>query len=168
MSEQQPSDVHEGADMDEEAPTLPKSAEDRKAAAALSSVAAASGGDDYYDQRGHDAAKQLDQEALGRAMKRLDISGAATAGGGSSARGSASGSGLCRSAGGSAGGRGAGRDGRGGRGSASAGDAVDKVGVGARTEAPGSGKMTPAEEEEEAERVRRKAIKVDQADVSLL
>lgn len=159
MSEQQPSDVHEGADMDEETPALPASAEDRKAAAALSSVAAASG-DDYYDQGGDHAAKQVDQEALGRAMKRLDISGAATAAGGASARGSAGGSG---GRGGAVGGDNRG----GGRGPAPAADAADNIGAGATT-AAGSGKMTSAEEEEEAERIRRKAIKVDQADVSLL
>ena len=64
--ERQPSNVQEGADVEEETPNLPKSAEDRKAAAALSSVAAR---DDEASQPG----KEVDQEALGKAIKNLDI-----------------------------------------------------------------------------------------------
>ena len=68
MAEPQPPSVHEGADIDDEAPALPKSAEDRKAAAALSSVSA-------RDDDSTEPAKEVDQEALGRAMKNLDVSG---------------------------------------------------------------------------------------------
>ena len=56
---------------DETTQTLPKNAEDRKAAAALSSLnenEIASGGD-----AGHKPPSTADQEALGKAMSRLEI-----------------------------------------------------------------------------------------------
>ncbi|KAI9682119.1 MAG: hypothetical protein M1817_000173 [Caeruleum heppii] len=65
MAEPQPPSTHEGADVEEDTPALPKSAEDRKAAAALSSVTAVD--DDKPQPRG------ADQEALGKAMKNLDL-----------------------------------------------------------------------------------------------
>ena len=68
MAEPQPPSVHEGADADDEAPGVPASAEDRKAAAALSSVAA-------RDDDGSQPAREVDQEALGKAIQNLDISG---------------------------------------------------------------------------------------------
>ncbi|KAI9818707.1 MAG: hypothetical protein M1832_004183 [Thelocarpon impressellum] len=72
MAEPQPATVQEGADVEDETPSIPKSAEDRKAAAALSSVAA-------RDDDAAQPAKEVDQEALGKAIKNLDI-GAGTAG----------------------------------------------------------------------------------------
>ena len=73
MAEPQPSNVREGADIEDEHPTKPASAEDRKAAAALSSL----------DVRGDDdeaSAKksEADQKALGEAMSRLEVAGKAT------------------------------------------------------------------------------------------
>ena len=69
MVEPQPSNIREGADIDDEpAPAAPASAEDRKAAAALSSL----------DARGdEDGGKksEADQKALGEAMSRLEILG---------------------------------------------------------------------------------------------
>lgn len=67
MAEEQPAEIHEGAPVaDEPAPT--GTADDRKAAAALSSL----------DQRGDvdgdtsSEKKDVDTEALGKAMKNLD------------------------------------------------------------------------------------------------
>lgn len=68
MAEPQPPGVHEGADVEDEQPVVPKSAEDRKAAAALSSVSA-------RDDDAAQPAKEVDQEALGKAIKNLDIGG---------------------------------------------------------------------------------------------
>ncbi|KAI9791449.1 MAG: hypothetical protein M1833_001526 [Piccolia ochrophora] len=70
MAEPQPPSTHEGADIEDETPALPKSAEDRKAAAALSSVSA-------QNDEPTQPAKEVDQEALGKAMKNLDIGGGA-------------------------------------------------------------------------------------------
>jgi hypothetical protein len=73
MAEPQPPTIHEGAtgDLDDaETPDLPKSAEDRKAAAALSSVSA-------HNDDSAQPAKEVDQKALGEAIKNLDISGEA-------------------------------------------------------------------------------------------
>jgi hypothetical protein len=73
MAEPQPPTIHEGAtaDLDEtETSALPKSAEDRKAAAALSSVSA-------HNDDSSQPAREVDQEALGKAIKNLNISGEA-------------------------------------------------------------------------------------------
>ena len=70
MAEPQPSSVHEGVDREEPAP-LPTSAEDRKAAAAMSSLERR-GGDD--DDAAAKSSKELDQEALGKAISRLELS----------------------------------------------------------------------------------------------
>ncbi|KZF26186.1 hypothetical protein L228DRAFT_7186 [Xylona heveae TC161] len=78
MAEPQPSSVHEGAttgaeiDENEATSNIPKSAEDRATAAAMSSL----------DTRGAEEesvapSKQLDSEALGKAMKNLNVSGGA-------------------------------------------------------------------------------------------
>ncbi|KAI9841328.1 MAG: hypothetical protein M1837_000761 [Sclerophora amabilis] len=72
MAEPQPPSTHEGADLEDETPALPKSAEDRKAAAAMSSVSARANDD---DDDGAQPAKEVDREALGKAMKNLNIDG---------------------------------------------------------------------------------------------
>lgn len=69
MAEPPPDPVPEAVDNDEETPVLPKSAEDRIAAAALHSVAARD------DDSSQESAAEIDQEALGRAMKNLDVAG---------------------------------------------------------------------------------------------
>ncbi|EKD12624.1 hypothetical protein LZ554_004144 [Drepanopeziza brunnea f. sp. 'monogermtubi'] len=70
MAESQPPTIVEGAttgDIDDETPVAAKSAEDRKAAAALSSL----------DTREEESAgKDVDQEAVRKAMERLGGSGA--------------------------------------------------------------------------------------------
>jgi hypothetical protein len=63
--EPQPSSLAEGAT---EESTLPTNAEDRKAAAALSSL-------DTHNE--DDTGKDVDTEALGKAMKNLDVKDAA-------------------------------------------------------------------------------------------
>jgi hypothetical protein len=76
MAEQQPAEIVEGAttgDVEDEIPQIPKSAEDRKAAAALSSLDAPR--DD--DQAG---TKDIDQEAVKKAMDRLASGGVTTGG----------------------------------------------------------------------------------------
>jgi hypothetical protein len=73
MAERQPPTVVEGAttgDVDDEIPVAAKSAEDRKAAAALSSL------DAPRDDDGS-ATKDVDREAVRKAMDRLAGSGAA-------------------------------------------------------------------------------------------
>ncbi len=76
MAEPQPSSTHEGADIDDnEAPAILKSAEDRKAAAALSSLDARNDEDSASTSK-----PQVDQEALGKAMKNLEIAGSAKKG----------------------------------------------------------------------------------------
>ncbi|KAJ8070573.1 hypothetical protein OCU04_000947 [Sclerotinia nivalis] len=67
MSESQPPTVVEGAttgDVDDEIPQVAKSAEDRKAAAALSSL-------DAPREDDSPATKEIDQEAVRKAMDRL-------------------------------------------------------------------------------------------------
>ncbi|KAL8730864.1 MAG: hypothetical protein Q9166_003791 [cf. Caloplaca sp. 2 TL-2023] len=72
MAEPQPPNVHEGVDPTDEPPATapPASAEDRKAAAALSSL----------DNQNEDSAaqtskvKNIDQEALAKAISRLELS----------------------------------------------------------------------------------------------
>ncbi|KAF2436988.1 hypothetical protein EJ08DRAFT_577717 [Tothia fuscella] len=61
MAEPQPSNIAEGAS---EEPALPTNAEDRKAAAALSSLDA---------NAEEETGKDVDTEALGAAMKNLDV-----------------------------------------------------------------------------------------------
>lgn len=67
MSESQPPTLVEGAttgDVDDEIPQKAKSAEDRKAAAALSSL-------DAPREDDSSATKEVDQEAVRKAMERL-------------------------------------------------------------------------------------------------
>lgn len=111
--EPQPSTIHEGADPEDDPPIAPKSAEDRKTAAALSSLDKR--GDEDDDDGASGAKSQLDQEALGKAMSRLEVGG---------------------KKGGERAGRGKGKDTKDGE---------------------GEGKV-----------VKKKAVKVDQADVALL
>ena len=71
MAEAQPPTIVEGAttgDVDDEIPAVAKSAEDRKAAAALSSL------DTPRDDES--AGKDVDQEAVRKAMERLGGAGA--------------------------------------------------------------------------------------------
>ena len=68
MAEPQPAAVHEGADDDH--PTAPASAEDRKAAAALSSLENRNEEDDAGTKK-----SDVDQKALGEAMSRLEVGG---------------------------------------------------------------------------------------------
>ena len=88
MAEPQPSTIRPGpTDIDEEGfettttTTVPTSAEDRKTAAALSSVSAHVDDDDEDRKVG----KEVDREALGRAMKSLDLSVGHTSDGGAGA-----------------------------------------------------------------------------------
>ena len=66
MAEPQPAAVHEGIE-NEEAP-LPTNPEDRKAAAALSSL------DVRGDEENASKSVHIDQEALGKAISRLEVS----------------------------------------------------------------------------------------------
>lgn len=66
-SEPQPSNVHEGADADGH--PAPSNAEDRKAAAAMDKLDQRGAGDD--EEGG--SKKDVDAEALGKAMKNLDV-----------------------------------------------------------------------------------------------
>lgn len=68
MAEPQPPQIREGADVDDETPAVPASAEDRKAAAALSSLNARGEDDESTSKK-----TNLDQEALGKAMSRLEL-----------------------------------------------------------------------------------------------
>ena len=68
MAEPQPSNVREGADIEDETPAVPASAEDRKAAAALSSLDVRNEDDEASTQKTH-----VDQEALGKAMSQLGV-----------------------------------------------------------------------------------------------
>ena len=86
MAEPLPSQSQSTAQLDaDDLPSATTNAEDRKAAAALSSLDAR--GDDEYDNGkpggGKGANNNIDQEALGRAISRLEIS----AGGGGGGRG---------------------------------------------------------------------------------
>ena len=65
MAEPQPSTVQEG--IDPEGPPAPASAEDRKAAAAMSSLETRGGEEEPKPN------KQIDQEALGKAISRLEL-----------------------------------------------------------------------------------------------
>lgn len=79
MAEPQPSSIHEGMDREDPAP-LPTSAEDRKAAAAMSSLERRGADDDDATAKPN---KEIDQEALGKAISRLELadkSGTAAAG----------------------------------------------------------------------------------------
>ena len=69
MAEPQPSSVHEGMDREDPAP-LPTSAEDRKAAAAMSSLERRGGEDEDAAAKPN---KEIDQEALGKAISRLEL-----------------------------------------------------------------------------------------------
>lgn len=69
MAEPQPSTVQEG--MDPEGPPAPASAEDRKAAAAMSSLETRGGDEEAEAKRFGN--KQIDQEALGKAISRLEL-----------------------------------------------------------------------------------------------
>ena len=66
MAEPQPSGVQEG--MDPEGPPAPANAEDRKAAAAMSSLETR--GEEEEEVKPN---KQIDQEALGKAISRLEL-----------------------------------------------------------------------------------------------
>ncbi|KAL2040215.1 hypothetical protein N7G274_007118 [Stereocaulon virgatum] len=68
MAEPQPSSVQEG--MDPEGPLPPASAEDRKAAAAMSSLETRGGDEEAEAKKSNN--KQIDQEALGKAISRLE------------------------------------------------------------------------------------------------
>ena len=70
MAEPQPSNVREGADIEDEHPTKPASAEDRKAAAALSSLDVRGDDDEATTKK-----SEADQKALGEAMSRLEVAG---------------------------------------------------------------------------------------------
>ena len=74
MAEPQPSSVHEGADPDaieaSENPSVPASAEDRKAAAALSSLETHGGAE---DEEANKKKPNVDADALGKAMRNLEI-----------------------------------------------------------------------------------------------
>lgn len=69
MAEPQPSSVLEG--MDPEGPPPPASAEDRKAAAAMSSLETRGGDEEAEAKKSNN--KQIDQEALGKAISRLEL-----------------------------------------------------------------------------------------------
>lgn len=74
MAEPQPRNVHEGAttgDVEDELQSTAKSAEDRKAASALASLDAAGNEDN--------SGKEVDQEAVNKAMKSLGGANAAAA-----------------------------------------------------------------------------------------
>lgn len=72
MAEPQPPNIHEGTDPTDETPATapPASAEDRKAAAALSSLD--NPNDDSAAQTSK--AKNIDQDALAKAISRLELS----------------------------------------------------------------------------------------------
>lgn len=75
MAEPQPSNIHEGVDPTDETPATqpPASAEDRKAAAALSSLDSRNAEEE--DSKAQTSkAKNIDQEALRRAISRLEVS----------------------------------------------------------------------------------------------
>ena len=69
MAEPQPSSVQEG--MDPEGPPAPASAEDRKAAAAMSSLETHGGDEEAETKKSNN--KQIDQEALVKAISRLEL-----------------------------------------------------------------------------------------------
>ncbi|MCJ1270121.1 hypothetical protein MMC22_010015 [Lobaria immixta] len=79
MAEPQPSFLPPNPDADDPPPAVPTNAEDRKAAAALSSL------DAHDEDEGKPNGKSpynIDQEALGRAISRLEMSGGVKGAGG--------------------------------------------------------------------------------------
>ncbi|KAI9702251.1 MAG: hypothetical protein M1820_006183 [Bogoriella megaspora] len=74
MGEPQPKTVHEGADPDaaeaNENPSVPASAEDRKAAAAMSSLETHGGAEEEESSK---KKPNVDADALGKAMRNLEI-----------------------------------------------------------------------------------------------
>ncbi|KAF2229626.1 hypothetical protein EV356DRAFT_510375 [Viridothelium virens] len=74
MAEPQPASIHEGADPDaaeaSENPSVPATADDRKAAAALSSLETHGGAEDEESGR---KKLNVDADALGKAMRNLEI-----------------------------------------------------------------------------------------------
>lgn len=70
MAEPQPPTVHEGLDRDGPPPP-PASAEDRKTAAAMSSLETR--GNDEEAELKQKQSKQIDQDALGKAISRLEL-----------------------------------------------------------------------------------------------
>lgn len=79
MAEPQPSSHFPNPDADDPPPAVPTNAEDRKAAAALSSL------DAHDEDEGKPNGKSsynIDQEALGRAISRLEMSGGVKGAGG--------------------------------------------------------------------------------------
>lgn len=79
MAEPQPSSLPPNPDADDPPPAVPTNAEDRKAAAALSSL------DAHDEDEGKPNGKSpynIDQEALGRAISRLEMSGGVKGAGG--------------------------------------------------------------------------------------
>ena len=78
MAEPQPSSVQEGMDREDPAP-LPTSAEDRKTAAAMSSLERRGGDEDDAAAKPN---KEIDQEALGKAISRLELADKASTVGG--------------------------------------------------------------------------------------
>ncbi|MCJ1427372.1 hypothetical protein MMC29_005275 [Sticta canariensis] len=79
MAEPQPSTTPPNHDADDLPPVVPTNAEDRKAAAALSSL------DAHDEDEGKPNGKgpnNIDQEALGRAISRLEVSSGAKGAGG--------------------------------------------------------------------------------------
>lgn len=87
MAEPLPSQSQSTAQLDaDDVPPAITNAEDRKAAAALSSLDARGDDDDEYDNGkaggGKGVNNNIDQEALGRAISRLEISAGGGGGGG--------------------------------------------------------------------------------------
>lgn len=79
MAEPQPSTSPPNHDADDPPPVVPTNAEDRKAAAALSSLDAHDEDEGKPNGKG---ANNIDQEALGRAISRLEVSSGAKGAGG--------------------------------------------------------------------------------------
>ena len=79
MAEPQPSTSPPNHDADDPPPVVPTNAEDRKAAAALSSLDAHDEDEGRPNGKG---ANNIDQEALGRAISRLEVSSGAKGAGG--------------------------------------------------------------------------------------
>ena len=74
MAEPQPSTTPPNHDADDSTPVVPTNAEDRKAAAALSSLEAHDEDEGKPNGKGPN---NIDQEALGRAISRLEVSSGA-------------------------------------------------------------------------------------------
>ncbi|MCJ1460796.1 hypothetical protein MMC28_011178 [Mycoblastus sanguinarius] len=71
MAEPQPSTVHEGMDREDPPTPPPTNPEDRKAAAAMSSLETRGGDEEAEAKQSNN--KQIDQEALGKAISRLEL-----------------------------------------------------------------------------------------------